>query len=476
MLRGAVQKFGVLLLLANLWGVTSTAAFVQPQPATCKQALSELCRSAIVREELLEAEAALFQRGENPITTLTWFPGDHQKAGTILKRRLAKILQLNPWLGGRLIQERRDKVFLEYDNNSQTLAVQNFLTILDSEDPSTTSPISRTTRLEQLARKCRDYMLTRNANDRDELCKISVVPCRLQPHKYFALIVSMSHLVMDGHTYYNLLHMLCSTDNDDDSIIIPLIVKRVRNSAKLQAQAMGQENSLMGNPELPLLLNLGMGMVRGSTVGPANQGVYALVDNAGMTMEKIKAAAAETVGVDFCSTNDVLTSWFVQNIHPQAVGLMAINWRNRLPGHTGRHAGNYENVLLYGRADSATPGRIRQSLQSYRRTETILDPAPSFWTKATAPFALVTNWSSFAGSSTNTTNALAIDDCREELHIPLYDPVSLVPTKSAVMIIFRAGPKRVGVFMVSSPDNLRRLGYGRQFNKRASFLSTESLL
>jgi hypothetical protein len=133
-------------------------------------------------------------------------------------------------------------------------------------------------------------------------------------------------------------------------------------------------------------------------------------------------------------------------------------------------------VLLYGRADSATPGRIRQSLQSYRRTETIHDPAPSFWTKATTPFALVTNWSSFSGPSTNTTYALAIEGCREELHIPVYDPVSLVPTESAVMIIFRAGPKGVGVFMVSSPDNLRRLGYGRQFNKRASFLSTASLL
>ena len=474
MLRGAAQKFGLLLLACRI-GDTSAAAFVQPQPATGKQFLPELCRSAIVREELLEAEVALFQRGENPITTLTWFQGNHQKAGTILKRRLARILQLNPWLGGKLVQERNGKVFLEYDNNSQTLQVQNFLTLLDSDASTTTSPISRTTRLEQLARKCRDYILTRNVNDRDEFCKISAVPCRLQPHKYFALIVSMSHLVMDGHTYYNLLHMLCSTDNND-SIFVPLIVKRVRNSAKLQAQAMGQENSLVANPELPLLLNLGMGMVRGSTVGPANQGVYALVDNASMTIEKIKAAAAESVGVDFCSTNDVLTSWFVQNIHPQAVGLMAINWRNRLPGHTGQHAGNYENVLLYGRSDSATPGRIRQSLQSYRRTETIHDPSPSFWSKATTPFALVTNWSSFSGSSTNTTNALVIDGCREELHIPLYDPVSLVPTASAVMIIFRAGPKGVGVFMVSSPDNLRRLGYGRQFNKRASFLSTESLL
>ena len=66
-------------------------------------------------------------------------------------------------------------------------------------------------------------------------------------------------------------------------------------------------------------------MVRGCKVGPANQGVYVLVDNTSMTMEKFQAAAAETVGVDFCSANDVWTSWFVQCIHPPAVGLMAIH-------------------------------------------------------------------------------------------------------------------------------------------------------
>ena len=39
-----------------------------------------------------------------PITTLTWFEGDHKKAGRILRERVEAILKLNPWLGGRLVK------------------------------------------------------------------------------------------------------------------------------------------------------------------------------------------------------------------------------------------------------------------------------------------------------------------------------------------------------------------------------------
>ena len=39
-----------------------------------------------------------------PITTFTWFKGDHEKAGCILRERVEAILKLNPWLGGRLVK------------------------------------------------------------------------------------------------------------------------------------------------------------------------------------------------------------------------------------------------------------------------------------------------------------------------------------------------------------------------------------
>jgi len=462
MVVSALRPLVVVLLALPTDHIFACGLVVQRSPQRRREQQKSL--NAAVKEELLEAEVALYRRGENPITTLTWFrtrgTDDYKRAGQILENRLQKIIEQNPWLAGKVGEERRGKVYLNYDDDTSKLRARDFLTILD--DPST-SPISRRTRLNELARSCSAYVLTKS--DKSELLRVAVLPCRTNPQTHFALVVSMSHLVLDGNSYYYIMSMLCSKD---DNTIVPLIVNRVRNTGELQAAAMGQENyDVFGNTGLSVLLNLGMGYLRSQTFGPANQGVYALVD--AERMEQAKKDAADESDVDFVSTNDVLTSWFMQNVNSKAAGAMAINWRNRLPGHTELHAGNYENIILYAKADSASPSLIRKSLVAYRRTETINDPAPSFFQAATTPFALVTNWASFSKPN-------VIEGCQEELHIPLYDPIPLLPTDSAIMIIFRAGPQKgLGLYVASSPDNLRRLGYGRQFSKRAPFLSTKSL-
>mgnify|MGYP001470369625 CR=1 FL=1 len=41
-----------------------------------------------------------------------------------------------------------------------------------------------------------------------------ILPCREKPNTSFALVVQLNHGVGDGATYYTLLDMLCSTDDE----------------------------------------------------------------------------------------------------------------------------------------------------------------------------------------------------------------------------------------------------------------------
>ena len=422
---------------------------------------TKLPEDDVVKEELLEGEYALYLRSENPISTLTWFRGDAASAAKILEERLGRILDQNRWLGGRVVAVN-NKAYLTFDSTDESLVnPRNFLTLLQPRQ----SPIRRRTPLDRLARDCKGLLLKNGPAE--PLYKITVVPCRNSPKTHFALLVALSHIVGDGHTYYKLMSMLCG--NDD---IAPLIYNRITTTAKQQAAAMGQKNyDFFAKPGPAFFINYFCGLVKSRTFGPANQCIFALIDEEGMRNEKRRAAAEsgdKFVGVDFVSTNDVLTSWFLRTTQSD-VGAMAINFRNRLPNHTDRHAGNYESIIVYAPSDSACPTLIRKSLERYRRTESIRDPLPTFFESLGLSSGLVTNWSSFSKPN-------IIQGCHEELHIPLYDAAPLIPSGTAVMIVFRAGPKGLGLFMAGSPDALRELGYSRQFRKSPDFLATKPLL
>jgi len=415
--------------------------------------------TTVVKEELLEIEYALFLRSENPITTLTWFRGDVKSAYQFLEDRLEQILHHNRWLGGRIIPEN-NKVFLTF-KPEEPLNTHDFLTMVDP----TESPIRRRTPLDRLARDCKELVLSNGP--REPLFRVTLVPCRSSPKTHFAVLLALSHIIADGHTYYRIMSMLCG--NDDTTTIEPLIYERISTTATQQAAAVGQPNyDFFARPGPAFFINYFGGFVKSRTIGPVNQCVFALVDEGRMKNEKAQAVARSGDSVKFVSTNDVLTSWFLQTTQAD-IGAMAINFRNRLRGHSDRHAGNYESIIVYNPKDSASPALIRKSLDNLRRVETIQNPLPSSFDALGLRNCIVTNWSSFAKPN-------IIPGCQEELHIPLYDPAPLVPSNMAALIIFRSGPKGTGVFMTGSPDALKELGYSRQFQKRPSFLSTEPLL
>ena len=167
----------------------------------------------------------------------------------------------------------------------------------------------------------------------------------------------------------------------------------------------------------------------------------------------------EEVEPAFVSTNDIVTSWFLQQTQC-TFGFMAVNFRNRLEGHTHQHAGNYEHVIFYYPPDYETPQRIRKSHTGFYESEkhdkqdatttTTENTGETFvWKRAVTlsttsvpsfachankhtHWALVTNWSSFAQDAN-------LPQCVEELHAPLLTTTTTANNLS-LGILFRVGP------------------------------------
>jgi len=376
--------------------------------------------------------------GDNATSTLTWYRGDYNKVKEILQTRAEEILQANPWLGGRVVKQKGQYV-LAYMCPLQVHLNSYFQCDLETH-------MSRNTPLDKLI-VAPPHLLLKNGHTQP-LWKITMIPCHEKPETFFAIVFSMSHIIADGATFYKIQNMLTFAEP-----ITSLIATRITDTRNQQIQAMGGEAEYAVLQSPGFIANCIWGVIQAKLFGYKTESRVYLINK-----EEMNAAKGET---DFVSTNDILTSWFLQNSNC-AHGIMSLNFRGRLHGHTDLHAGNYENVIFYQRQDSESPSLIRSSLSQFRRVVTNQDPMPSFWNMAKGSVAMSTNWSLFAKPS-------AIPECREELQVPLYDMNNLLPSTMAIMFIFRAGPHGLAILVAGTPDKLARL-------EDAPFLSRARLL
>jgi hypothetical protein len=94
----------------------------------------------------------------------------------------------------------------------------------------------------------------------------------------------------------------------------------------------------------------------------------------------------------FISTNDIITSW-VMRLTKCNIGLMTINYRNRLFNLTNEYAGNYQSMIIYQYDDYHSPSLIRASLQNCCRVVT--RNLPGFFASINTKISFITNWSTF---------------------------------------------------------------------------------
>lgn len=121
------------------------------------------------------------------------------------------------------------------------------------------------------------------------------------------------------------------------------------------------------------------------------------------------------------------------------VGMMALNFRGRIPNINHSDAGNYEGTIEFLPADFASPSLIRQGLQQFRRaSKTPASPLPTGWALASSRLGFVTNWSTFfEGLNLGP-------DCEQLLHLPCHRGNAM-----DFCIIFRPCPGELGAIVLS---------------------------
>jgi len=247
---------------------------------------------------------------------------------------------------------------------------------------------------------------------------LSVIPDGKRPADTFCVVFSVGHVIADGFTYYKLLNMLSA--NGEISALSPTRKMAIEEQSKV---AMGDEvhgwafsGSTMCNVVCSMLCASKKALIESYYIDP----------------ERVKTAkaavAGKTQGVEFVSTNDVLTSMWGMAVDADVV-MMPLNWRNRLPDFTDSDAGNYEGTLAFGPGDFDHPGLVRKTLLSGPPTFTRAGPnapMPKGYKNCRCRIAMMTNWAFPFFSE------VVVDGCTQMVHLPHID-TGMIPFEIGVV-------------------------------------------
>lgn len=386
----------------------------------------------VITERLTDMEKKQMTVGP-AITTTTFQRGDPIQAAAALKQKLAAVITANPWLAGNLIK-KSGALNLCYSPSPQP--VDQFFNMgtdvinkggLDSEMEfvdvckavaGTAAEIGKGSAL---------------INNNKLLLALTVVPDAKRSSDTFAVIFSVSHVIADGYTYYKLLSMLAK-----DGEVVALNATRKHDIGPQSKLAMGKEEGaflLSGS----LICNVICSMMCGSKP---------LIESYHVDLEKVKAAKQAVQkegpeGVDFVSTNDILTSAF-GNATDCRVLLMPLNFRDRLPDFTGTDAGNYEGALALGPEDYAGPELIRKTMKSGPPTfkRCVAKPLPGCCESMRTNLGMITNW------CFPFFEELQLEGCEQLLHMPHCD-TNMVPFDIAVVYRPKKGKLALALFVRS---------------------------
>jgi len=391
------------------------------------------CKSdpSVIVEELLPLDDLFVTRAIPPVATVSWFEGNYVDAIKTLDTRLQAILKVNPWLAGKLVCSRKGRHNVVYsDTNPQyQYSVKDiFLVYKDSEVRSDMTVDEMSVEVQKA--KPVPMVLSPGQDLQSPLIRLAVAPCEKEPNTKFALFLSLLHSVGDGHTFYQVLNMLLGSRP-----ISALILKRIPHTQADQDAAMGKPESQFF--DLPIFVCTIFRGIFGTNPASMGSKVY-MVDRT--KIEKMKEESKNN-DVEFVSTNDIITSWALTNFGVNQ-GVMLVNFRDRLVGHTNDHVGNYENVIFYrSPEDTANPALIRKSLMTMKRV-TSKDRPLSMVEDGGRTTLLVTNWSSFADAAGQD-----LPKCRQVASYP-YFVAGFTLCTLPYCIIFEAKAGQTGIMLL----------------------------
>jgi hypothetical protein len=402
--------------------------------------------------ELQDSESTSMMLMLLSVSTVTFYDGNLEDVKSYLLEKLTKIVQLNPWLQGRLERGNNKKLYLKYSSLSlETLKPETFQCIEDTL-------LNESMNYEALTERLSPYVVKEGERvvGKDEpLFRVTVI--RISSSK-FALLCSLSHVIADGYTYYTLYSMLCTT-------ITPraLIVERKQDFTQRL------ESTMKGNDTYHWCFSLGttINILKTLLFAKKPEVFITSIATEKIAIEKEKYISTflqstspppptpppvdNTKNIShhvtpvypaFISTNDILTSWFFK-LYQCDVGIMSMNFRNRFADLTDDHAGNYQVLLGYQPNDVTYPYLIRQSLSMYHRVHKEI-ALPSFWYAMNSNVATLTNWATFY-------HEIKLPSCTHLSHFPYLLNRKIAFTNFSVIFCPRA-------------NELQLLSFTRRFN------------
>jgi hypothetical protein len=348
-----------------------------------------------------------------------------------IQSKVNNIIDKNPWLGGVLVKHANNSVSIDYENVPRHNIFTHDASVMMDETLSYETIVSATS---QYLVKCGNECLNTN----ESLFKVTL----LRSTTGYALIVSLSHILGDGHTFYQIYSML-------DKDIIPFSLIETRSNTYLESLPkyfdinelnwLGSKAFVIGTTFTSIFKkkpNIILKYINTNWI--QTQKNNNITNNTSCNINN------HNINGSFITTNDIITSWFF-TLCQSDYAFMAINMRNRIDNLTLLHAGNYENIILYNKEDFGTPQLIHSSIHSNTSTtignnsnkdEDITHPqykraitnhVPSFYATCKCNCSLITNWCSLYKHINLSENSI------QKLHLPLYSVHSMVLNDTLVL-------------------------------------------
>jgi len=402
---------------------------------------------------------------------ITFFRGDADAAAELLRSRLNLVLDANPWLAGRLKRQGPGKLNLHVPD-AATLEERRPACFCDTP-VGDLHPGMRSDEMQSLLSPLL-VGLGNNCIDRDEPV-FRLVLIRTQP-SCFAILLSCSHVIADGHTGYLIYEMLGS-----GARIVPLEARR-------------EPSYTLENVESTVALQLNwrlfqrLSFLTGSAIVPilaTKLGVYSctiesrLIDHAWLDALKARYNREAPPG-GAVNTHETLLHWFLCRAELEFAAV-ALNLRNIAPNITDDHAGHYVGGYLLSREHLDAP--IHLAIQHLMQNEHRRGdewPMPTLRQRLYPKFGIVSNWSTIY-------RELVLPGCEQVLHMPLLSPMPS-PRDSAGLVIFQATKDQLGVFVMGRRDKIDHVlaeegafgnlasGAGQQASERPAATSSRMLV
>ena len=155
-----------------------------------------------MKVKLLKFEQRDMMR-ENSITKVCFFEGNGDNIYADVKERLLKMLELNPWLASKLIKENKE-VMMEFDETKTPEELVDKILFQDND-----LCIDESMEYVQMQKAIDKHVVSTGRKllkTGDFVFKVTILSHKINNTSGLTLIFSISHVPVDGYTYYKLLN------------------------------------------------------------------------------------------------------------------------------------------------------------------------------------------------------------------------------------------------------------------------------